>query len=87
LVLTRAERHHLFIIVVSWLCTLCVPVAFAGQPKVQAPTGLWDGSIQSRAGEVSFGIELKSQASGLDAVLVNATDRQPFSSASWDGQT
>ena len=49
--------------------------------------GLWDGSIQSRAGEVSFGIELKQQGSAITAVLVNATDRQPFSSAAWDGHT
>jgi thiol-disulfide isomerase/thioredoxin len=85
---TRIERHYLFIIiVVFWVCTLCSPFALASEPKQQAPSGLWDGSIQSRAGEVNFGIDLKSQASGLEAVLVNATDRQPFSSATWDGQT
>jgi thiol-disulfide isomerase/thioredoxin len=84
----RAERHYLFIIVVvSCVRTLCAPVVFASEPKQQAPAGLWDGSIQSRAGEVTFGIELKSQAGGLAAVLVNATDRQPFSSATWDGKT
>jgi len=59
----------------------------ASQYPSQAPTGLWDGSIQSRAGEVSFIVEVKSQANGLEALLVNATDRQPFSSAGWDGQT
>ena len=42
--------------------------------------------MQSRAGEVTFGIELKPQGSTIAAVLVNATDRQPFSSATWDGQ-
>jgi thiol-disulfide isomerase/thioredoxin len=64
------------------LIALCS--AFAGQPQMQAPVGLWDGSIQSRAGEVSFRIALKQQ-SMLTAVLVNATDQQPFSSATWDG--
>ena len=83
-----AKRHYLFIIiVVFWVCTLCSSLAFASEPKQQAPSGLWDGSIQSRAGEVNFGIELKLQAGGLEAVLVNATDRQPFSSATWDGHT
>ena len=60
--------------------------AFAGEPP-PAPTGSWDGSIQSRAGEVSFGIELKQQGSALSAVLINASDRQPFSNVTWDGQT
>ncbi len=84
--LTRGQCHHLVLTVLT-LCVfaLCAPNLFAGQP--QAPIGLWDGSIQSRAGEVDFGIELKEQGSAITAVLVNATDRQPFSSATWDGQT
>jgi len=54
------------------------------QTTAQAPTGFWDGAIQSRAGEVNFGIELETQPGGaLHATLVNATDRQPFSSARW----
>jgi hypothetical protein len=38
---------------------------------MQAPAGDWDGSIQSRAGEVSFVIELESRGNRIDAVLVN----------------
>jgi thiol-disulfide isomerase/thioredoxin len=85
--LILAERHR-FIRVFVALCiwTLWAAyVAFAAQPPV--PTGLWDGSIQSRAGEVNFDIDLKQQGSSLNALLVNATDQQPFSSATWDGQT
>jgi len=86
--LPRGKRHHLVLITTAFcMCALCVPVVFAGQPQAQAPTGLWDGCIQSRAGEVNFGIELKPQVSTITAVLVNATDQQPFSSATWDGQT
>jgi thiol-disulfide isomerase/thioredoxin len=81
-----AQRRH-FILVFTVLCvwTLGVPVGFAAQPP--APSGLWDGTIQARAGEVNFGIELDQQGSALRAVLTNVTDRQPFSSATWDGQT
>lgn len=76
-------RPVLAITAVVWPCILCVSFAFAGQQ----PVGLWDGSIQSRAGEVDFGIKLKQQGSAITAVLLNATDQQPFTSATWDGQT
>jgi thiol-disulfide isomerase/thioredoxin len=81
-----AQRRH-FILVSTALCiwNLFLPFAFADQ--AHAPAGLWDGTIQARAGEVNFGIDLKQQGSTLSAVLVNATDQQPFSSATWDGQT
>ena len=36
-----------------------------------------------KAGEVNFGIDLKQRRGTLHATLVNATDRQPFSSATW----
>ena len=57
----------------------------AGETKTQSPEGLWDGSIRTSAGDVSFGIELKSQEKRINAVLMNGTDRQPFSSATWGG--
>jgi thiol-disulfide isomerase/thioredoxin len=81
-----AEKQHC-VLALCVLCiwTLCLPIALAGQPH--APTGLWDGSIQSRAGEANFGVELTQQGSSVTAVLVNATDRQPFSSVAWNGQT
>ena len=67
-------------------CLLCLPL-FA-QPTAQAPVGLWDGVIQSRAGAVEFKIELQKQPDGsLKATLINATDRQPFSSAEWHDGT
>jgi thiol-disulfide isomerase/thioredoxin len=51
----------------------------------KGPTGLWDGTIQSKAGEVNFGIDLQTKPdSTMQATLVNATDRQPFSSATWN---
>ena len=75
----------------SWpLPTLCVAFcapAVAGETTPPAPAGYWDGTITSRAGEVNFGVELKLQSGKLNAVLANATDRQPFSSAAWDGKT
>ncbi|HZP22172.1 MAG TPA: TlpA disulfide reductase family protein [Terriglobales bacterium] len=52
------------------------------------PIGLWQGTIQSRAGIVTFQIEVTKQAGGtLQATLINATDRQPFSSAEWSNGT
>jgi thiol-disulfide isomerase/thioredoxin len=80
-----AERHHFVFSIAVCILTFCSSAGFATEPA--APTGLWDGTIQARAGEVNFGIELEQQGSILKAVLVNATDRQPFSSATWDGQT
>ena len=66
------------------LPALCV----SAQNQPQAPTGLWDGTIESKAGAVDFGIDLQSEPGGkLQATLVNATDRQPFSSASWNDGT
>lgn len=53
--------------------------------KAQAPEGAWDGSIQTSAGDVNFGIDLKIESTGISAALVNDTDRQPFSSVTWDG--
>lgn len=67
---------------------LIIIVVFAlplfAQTPSQPPVGLWDGTIQSKAGEVSFGIDLKMHDGKLEASLVNATDRQPFSSAEWN---
>ena len=54
------------------------------QTASKVPTGLWDGTIQGKAGEVNFGVDLQAKADGtLQATLMNATDRQPFSSAAW----
>jgi len=62
--------------------------ALIAQTASKAPTGWWDGTIQSKAGEVNFGIILEAKADGtLQAILMNATDRQPFSSASWKDGT
>ncbi len=69
--------------IVAVICWLASP-GLVAQTSTAPPSGLWDGTIQSRAGEVDFGIDLQAQAGGaLQATLVNATDRQPFSSASW----
>jgi len=77
----NAYRH-----VIVLLLTLA-SASFAAQ-KTANPTGLWDGMIQSRAGVVNFAIDLKSKPDGtLQATLVNATDRQPFSSAAWKDGT
>ena len=85
--LTRAEKHHFVVIfAVSCVLTLGAPLSFADQTATHAPMGSWKGSIQSRAGEVTFGIELTQQGSTVTAVLANATDRQPFSSVAWNGQ-
>ena len=37
--------------------------------------------MQSKAGHVTFNIEFEQKDDGLHATLINATDRQPFSSA------
>ncbi|HEY1730665.1 MAG TPA: TlpA disulfide reductase family protein [Terriglobales bacterium] len=67
-------------------CCLLLSVCVSGQtrpPKPEAAPliGLWDGSIQSKAGDVTFGVEFQQDGEQLHATLVNATDRQPFSSA------
>ena len=63
---------------------LLVPVVLAAQ-ATQVPTGLWDGTIEGKAGEVNFGIELQPDGDKVSATLINATDRQPFTSAVWNG--
>ena len=84
--MTRVRRLYGFIIfALIVVCLSCAPSATAGETKAQVPEGSWDGSIQTSAGDVNFGIELKPQGNRISAVLVNSTDRQPFSSATWDG--
>ncbi len=71
-------------VVVALLCSLLLAPSLIAQAKMQAPSGLWDGSIQGKAGEVNFGVDVQVKADGtMQATLVNATDRQPFSSAAW----
>jgi thiol-disulfide isomerase/thioredoxin len=72
---------------VALICTILIPASLFAQTSPHAPIGLWDGSIQGKAGEVNFGVDLKAKPDGtLQATLVNAADRQPFSSATWDGK-
>ena len=67
------------------LCCLLAASTLLGQSTTAAPTRLWDGTIQSRAGEVNFGIDIQKQPNGtLKATLGNASDSQPFSSAEWN---
>lgn len=69
------------------LGALFVSQGLVAQAKPQLPTGLWDGTIQGKAGEVNFGIEVQVQPfDAIHATLINATDRQPFSSAAWSGE-
>jgi len=74
--------------IAALLFALLLVCPLGAQIKPQLPIGLWDGTIQSKAGEVSFSIDLQTGADGtLRATLVNATARQPFSSATWkDGE-
>jgi hypothetical protein len=68
--------------VVALLCSLAL--SLVAQARTQVPGGLWDGTIQGKAGEVNFGVDVQVKADGsVQATLVNATDRQPFSSAAW----
>lgn len=80
----RQPYGILFLALIA-LCVWCPPCATAVNTNAQTPNGLWDGSIQTSAGEVDFGVELKPEGNGISAVLVNDIDRQPFSSATWDG--
>jgi thiol-disulfide isomerase/thioredoxin len=65
-------------------CSLC---AVAADSKAPSPVGVWDGTMQGKAGEVNFAVEILSKGNKLEATLLNANDRQPFSSATWDGST
>ncbi len=71
--------------VVICLGALSIPPGMSAQANSQPPIGLWDGTIQGKAGEVNFGIDLQLQGKLIHATLVNASDRQPFSSATWNG--
>jgi thiol-disulfide isomerase/thioredoxin len=76
----RRRRIGLFLLISFLAVTSLVSAQTPG--KVQAPVGQWHGTIQSRAGEVHFIVDLQKQPDGgLQAALLNATDRQPFSSA------
>lgn len=71
--------------VLALICAVLLSASLLAEAKPRVPTGLWDGVIQSKAGEVNFGVDLQAKPDGsLRATLVNATDRQPFSSATWD---
>ena len=72
--------------VVVCLGIVAVSLGVSAQTKSQPPLGLWDGTVQGKAGEVNFGIELQQRGAAIRATLINATDRQPFSSASWNGE-
>ncbi len=76
--LRHSSLFHLVAIIV-----LASHGAFA---QAQNPTGLWDGVIRGAAGEVDFGVELQGRGRQLTATLLNGPDRQPFTSASWDGR-
>jgi thiol-disulfide isomerase/thioredoxin len=70
-------------ILTAFITSLFVSLISA-QGKSQAPVGQWHGIIQSRAGEVHFIVDIEQPSNGtLQATLVNATDRQPFSSATF----
>lgn len=64
----------------------CVSLASATETDAK-PSGLWQGTMPTAAGDVNFEIELGWDHGRLHASLLNATDRQPFSSATWDGKT
>jgi thiol-disulfide isomerase/thioredoxin len=69
------------------LCAMLL-ACLLGHANRQAPVGWWDGTIHGKAGEVNFSIELHAKPDGtLQATLINATDRQPFSSATWNDGT
>jgi thiol-disulfide isomerase/thioredoxin len=66
------------------LFTLCLASTLIAQTKTAPPVGVWHGVIQGKAGEVHFIVDLQEKGSALQATLVNGTDRQPFSSATYD---
>ena len=67
------------------LFTFCLISSVLAQTKTpSAPVGQWHGIIQGKAGEVNFIVDLQQQNGTLHASLVNGTDRQPFSSATFD---
>ena len=68
------------------MAAVCLGAASsAAQSAESAPSGVWDGTIQG-AGQVDFGVEFTAKDAELHAVLLNSTDRQPFTSATWDGK-
>jgi thiol-disulfide isomerase/thioredoxin len=70
------------------ICVLLLTAPLFAQAPAQPPIGTWHGTIQSRAGIVGFDIEIQRNANGgIEATLINATDRQPFSSTVWESGT
>jgi thiol-disulfide isomerase/thioredoxin len=68
------------------LIVVSLAVGAIAQQAVQPPNGSWQGTMKSTAGEVNFVIDLSQQGGQLHAALLNAGDRQPFTSAAWDGK-
>jgi thiol-disulfide isomerase/thioredoxin len=71
-------------VIVAVFALLLVSASSAQTKTPSAPAGQWHGVIQSKAGEVNFIVDLQQQGGTLHATLVNGTDRQPFSSATFE---
>ena len=61
------------------LCCLLLSICLSAQARPLPGCGT--PGMQSKAGQVTFNIEFEQKDDGLHATLINATDRQPFSSA------
>jgi thiol-disulfide isomerase/thioredoxin len=59
-------------------------VAAAQEP----PVGLWHARLVAvESHPVSFDVRIKKKGDGLAAVLINGASEEPFSAATWDGET
>lgn len=53
--------------------------------KDSSPSGVWQGAIATPIGATNFLVDIQLQGSSVKATLINGSDRQPFTSGSWDG--
>jgi len=67
------------------LSALCLSAVAAAQPP---PVGLWHARLAAVASHpVSFDVRIVKKGSGLAATLINGASEEPFSAATWDGET
>ncbi len=54
----------------------------------EAPVGLWHARLVAVASHpVSFSVRIVNKGDGLAATLINGASEEPFSAATWDGET
>lgn len=78
----RSTRRAAFAAAVALLAGL-VPAAAADDPV----SGRWDAALAIPSGDVRFGLEVKLRGGKVEGAILNGSERQPFTSGTFDGTT